>query len=110
MPSSGSALALLLALVLIVPSADAELAPGATLGPENAAAAAELLSPETLAHYQAGEYRNAIAAWPAGPQWEREFTAASEKNAARLEVDERGTIVERDGGAPARGLYGLPFR
>jgi hypothetical protein len=110
MPSSGSALALLLALVLIVPSADAELAPGATLGPENAAAAAELLSPEALAHYQAGEYRNAIAAWPAGPPWEREFAAASEKNATRLEVDERGTVVEREGGAPARGLYGLPFR
>ncbi len=86
------------------------LAPGTVLDQSNAAAAESLLSPENFAHYKSGEYRNTIAAWPAGPAWEASFAEASAKNAARLDVDERGTIVERDGGKPARGLYGLPFR
>jgi len=86
------------------------LAPGAILEAGNAAAAAALLPPEVLAHYQAGEYRNRIAAWPATPQWERAFADASAANAARLDVDGRGTIVEAASGQPARGLYGLPFR
>ena len=86
------------------------LAPGTVLDSESAAAAESLLPPETLAHYKAGEYRNTIAAWSPGPSWEPAFTAASEANTAMLDVDDRGTIVERDGGKQARGLYGLPFR
>ena len=102
-------LGLLLTLVLPVPSARAELAPGATLGPENAAAADELLSPEVLAHYKAGEYKNAIAAWPAGAPWETRFAAASAKNAERLDVNERGTIVEKgDGQARGRASTDCP--
>jgi uncharacterized protein DUF1329 len=106
-----SAVVVGLALLLLTPpAARAGLAPGDTLGPENAGEASALLAPETLAHYQAGEYRNAIVAWPAGPLWEREFQTASETNATRLDVDEHGTVVVRDGGAPVRGVYGLPFR
>jgi hypothetical protein len=76
----------------------------------NAAAAEQLLPPEVLAHYRAGEYRNAIGQWPDVPPWEPAFAAASAANAGRLAVDGRGTIVERASGRPARGLYGLPFR
>jgi hypothetical protein len=103
---------LLLALLLVARAAVADdaLAPGRVLDRDGAAAAEALLSPETFAHYQSGGYRNTIAAWPAGPAWEPAFAAASEKNLARLDVDDRGTIVERNGGAQARGLYGLPFR
>jgi hypothetical protein len=90
--------------------ADDPLAPGRVLDRDTAAAATALLAPEVLAHYQAGEYRNTVAAWPDGPPWEAAFAAASERNAARLAVDQRGTIVDRESGAPARGLYGLPFR
>jgi Protein of unknown function (DUF1329) len=86
------------------------LEPGSVLEPATADAAASLLAPETLAHYRAGEYRNEIARWPAVPPWEPAFAAASERSAARLDVDPRGTIVEREGGKPAAGLYGLPFR
>jgi len=102
----------LLLLGLTVASAAAEdaLQPGRVLDQDNAAAAEALLPPETLAHYRAGEYRNAIGRWPDSPAWEPVFQAASEKNATRLDVDARGTIVERDGGRPARGVYGLPFR
>ncbi|MFN8544227.1 MAG: outer membrane lipoprotein-sorting protein [Candidatus Binatia bacterium] len=101
----------LLAMLLLVPArapAEDGLAPGTVLDAEHAPAAQNLLPPETLAHYQAGEYRNAIAAWPATPPWEPAFGEASAKNAGRLSLDEKGTIVE--GGKPARGLYGLPFK
>src|SRR5262245_60510291 len=87
----------------------ADLAPGSWLDGEGVGAAEALLPAETLAHYKAGEYRSRIAAWPAGPPWEDAFAAASEKNRARLGLDAHGTIVERDGGHPAVGLYGLPF-
>jgi hypothetical protein len=91
-------------------AADGPIEPGRILDQESAAAAEALLVPETLAHYRAGEYRNRIGLWPETPAWDDAFQAASERNAARLDVDARGTIVERDGGRQVRGLYGLPFR
>jgi len=103
------AVLVLLALAPLAAHADEALAPGGMLDRDTAGAADGLLPPETLAHYRAGEYRNAIAAWPSGPAWEEAFEAASQRNAGRLAVNERGTIVERGGGKPARGLYGLPF-
>jgi hypothetical protein len=84
--------------------------PGTVLDASTAAAAADLLPPELLARYQAGEYRNEIAAWPDRPPWSDDFAKVSAANAERLDTDERGTIIERDGGAPATGIYGLPFR
>jgi hypothetical protein len=103
---------LVLVAVLVLPSAAGAEPPkpGATLGADTAASAEGLLPPELLARYRAGEYRSEVAAWPDGPPWEDAFRAASEKNAARLAADAKGTIVEREGGAPARGIYGLPFR
>jgi hypothetical protein len=86
------------------------LAPGGVLDQMSADAAANLLPPETLAHYLAGEYRNAIGRWPSTPPWEPAFAAASQRNAARLDVDARGTILEREGGNRAKNIYGLPFR
>lgn len=84
-------------------------APGQILDATTAAQAEGLLAPEILAHYQSGEYRSTIATWPPGPPWEPAFAEASGKNAGRLGVDAKGTVVERDGGKPARGLWGLPF-
>jgi len=103
---------LLLGLCLVARLAAAEdpLAPGQVLDEKSAGAAEALLAPEMLAHYRAGEYRNTIGAWPPGPPWEPAFAAASEHNAPRLDVDEHGTMIEREGGAPAKNLYGLPFR
>jgi hypothetical protein len=108
--SRGLAVLFVLALAPAAARADDALAPGRVLDRDTAAAAEGLLPPETLAHYRAGEYRNAIAAWPAGPAWDEAFEAASRRNAGRLSVDARGTIVERASGKPAHGLYGLPFR
>jgi hypothetical protein len=102
----------LLALVVALPPVVAadELGPGGVLDQTTVAGVASLLSPEMAARYKAGEFRNAIGAWPAGPAWEDAFDAASKRNFDRLDVSERGTIVEKPGGAPAHGLYGLPFR
>jgi len=91
-------------------AAENALTPGVVLDQANAAVAETLLPPEVLAHYRAGEYRNAIGRWPEVSPWERAFAAASGANAGRLTVDGRGTIVEREGGRAARGIYGLPFR
>lgn len=99
--------------LLLVPCgarADDPLAAGQVLDATTASSAESLLAPETLAHYRAGDYHNTIGAWPAGPTWEPAFEAASKKNAERLDVNDRGTVVERAGGAAANGLYGLPFR
>jgi Protein of unknown function (DUF1329) len=102
---------ILLALVSCsVLVARADLNPGGVLDAEHAAEATPLLPPEVLAHYQAGEYRNALAAWPKVDAFEAAYAAASNRNAARLAVDAQGTIVEKDGGKPARGVWGLPFR
>ncbi len=90
--------------------ADGALAPGTVLDVEHTAGADALLPAEVLAHYQAGEYRNAIGAWPSTAPWEEAFAKATAANVSRLSVDERGTIVEREGGQPAHALYGLPFR
>ncbi len=103
----------LLAVLLFAPAAsraDDALAPGHVLDQTSATAAETLLSPEVLGRYKAGEFHNTIGAWPQGPAWEEAFAAASQKNAERLGVSERGTIVDRATGKPASGLYGVPFR
>jgi hypothetical protein len=84
--------------------------PGGVLDASNATTAAELLPPEVVARYQAGEYRNAIAAWSSAPPFAPSFVTASADNARKLAVSERGTILEGPGGPRATGLYGLPFR
>src|SRR5262245_23865198 len=99
-----------LALLLPVLAAADDLAPGRVLDQSTAGAVGALLPPEILARYTAGQYRNPIGAWPPGPAWEAAFETASQKNAERLGVSERGTIVERTGGKPAREIYGVPFR
>lgn len=99
-----------LLLLASVARADDALTPGTVLDGAHAAAAENLLPPEVLAHYKAGDYKNAIGAWPGGPAWEAGFEAASKRNADRFDVNDRGTIVDKTSGAPAIGIYGLPFR
>src|SRR5512132_2741415 len=98
-----------LAVLLAVPVRGEPLTPGTVLDATTAGEADGLLPPEVLAHYKAGQFKNAIAAWPKGPAWDDAFAAASRKNAGHLDVNERGTIVDKASGKPATGLYGLPF-
>jgi hypothetical protein len=84
--------------------------PGTVLDASNAAAAAELLPPEVIARYQAGEYRNTVAAWSSAPAFAPGFVEATARNQGKLVVSERGTILDGPGGTRATGLYGLPFK
>jgi len=92
----------------------AEVAPGLKVGDvldqSNAQLAKDLLPPEILRHYQNGAYRNRIMAYPIGSaHWEKAFREATEKNAGQLDVDARGTIVEKGTGKPPAYNYGIPF-
>jgi hypothetical protein len=83
--------------------------PGGVLDASTAASVAALLPPEVLGRYQAGEYRNTVAAWSSQPPFAPDFVEATKRNQAKLAVSERGTILDGPGGKPATGLYGLPF-
>jgi hypothetical protein len=88
----------------------AELQPGTVLDRSNWQLARDLLPPEILKHYQNGDYRNRIVAYPTGnAHWEKAFEEATAKNAATLDVDDRGTVVDRGTGKQPPYVYGLPF-
>ena len=77
---------LLIALILFRADVRADPpAPGAVLDASNVASAAELLPPEVIARYQAGEYRNTVAAWPAGAQFSPSFLEATARNQGKLD-------------------------
>jgi Protein of unknown function (DUF1329) len=91
-----------------------EVAPGLHVGDmldtSNAAKAKDLLPPEILKHYETGEYRNKIIAYPLGTaKWERSFLDSTEKNAGQLDVDDTGTIVFKGSGQQPDYVYGIPF-
>ena len=107
-------LTLSLALATTARGADDEIAPGLHVGDildtSNAAKAKDLLPPEILKHYETGEYRNKIVAYPLGSaRWERSFLDSTEKNAGQLDVDDTGTIVFKGGGKQPDYVYGIPF-
>jgi hypothetical protein len=83
---------------------------GDVLDQHNALLAKDLLPAEVLKHYQNGDYRNRIVAYPVGiTHWEKSFLDATEKNAGQLDVDARGSIVERGTGKQPAFYYGIPF-
>jgi hypothetical protein len=95
-------------------AAPEEVAPGLKVGDmldqHNAQLAKDLLPPEILKHYEKGEYRNKIVAYPPGTaRWEKSFVEATEKNATQLDVNARGTIIEKGSGKQPPYVYGIPF-
>ncbi|GIW42037.1 MAG: hypothetical protein KatS3mg076_2614 [Candidatus Binatia bacterium] len=91
-----------------------EVAPGLFVGDvldsSNWKLAEGLLPPEILDHYRHGHYRNPIVSYPTGrARWEQSFLEATERNATRLDVDERGGIVDRETGKQPDYYYGIPF-
>src|SRR5258706_3923082 len=93
----GRMLRVLAALCLLITTArgDDALVAGRVLDASTAAAADGLMPPEMVGHYKAGDFKNAIGAWPKGPVWDETFDLASKKNADRFDVNERGTIVDK---------------
>ncbi|HVM94996.1 MAG TPA: DUF1329 domain-containing protein [Candidatus Acidoferrales bacterium] len=108
-------LAIVVALACnVAPVAGEDVAPGLkvgdTLDAGNAQLAKDLLPPEILKHYEKGDYKNKIVAYPLGQaKWEKSFLDATEKNAGQLDVDERGTIVEKGNNKQPPYYYGIPF-
>ncbi|HVN84137.1 MAG TPA: DUF1329 domain-containing protein [Candidatus Binatia bacterium] len=91
-----------------------EIVPGLRVGDvldqRNADLAKDLLPPEIYKHYKNGEYHNKIVAYPTGNlHWEKAFAEATEKNVGQLDVDARGTIIEKGTGKQPAYYYGLPF-
>jgi hypothetical protein len=100
--------------IAIRPAVAEEVAPGLKVGDvldaQNAALAKDLLPPPILKHYEKGEYKNRIVAYPVGTaKWEKSFLEATEKNAGQLDVDDRGTIVYKGSGKQPDYYYGFPF-
>ena len=95
-------------------AAGEEVAPGLKVGDvltqSNADLAKDLLPPEILRHYQSGEYRNRIISYPPGnAHWEKSFLDATEQNATQLDVDARGSIIDKSTGKQPGYFYGIPF-
>jgi Protein of unknown function (DUF1329) len=91
-----------------------EVAPGLKVGDildqHNYQLAKDLLPPEILKHYQTGEYRNRIVNYPLGnSHWEKAFEQATARNATTLDVDKRGTIIDKATGKQPAYYYGIPF-
>jgi hypothetical protein len=95
-------------------AAGEEIAPGLRVGDvldqSNADLAKDLLPADILKHYKNGDYRNRIVAYPTGNlHWEKAWVEATEKNAGQLDVDARGTIIEKGTGKQPGYYYGIPF-
>ncbi len=87
-----------------------ELKPEMVLDQSNWQLAKDLLPPEILKHFQNGDYHNRVVEYPTGnAHWEKAFLEATEKNATTLDVDERGTIIDRSTGKQPPYYYGMPF-
>jgi len=103
---------LLAVLVLLsrVPLAAAELLPGGVLGAENWQQAKDLLPAEFLEAYRRGDFRHEIGKWSADAlDKDPVFAEALAKNKGRYDVTDDGTIVERESGKPASGIFAWPF-
>jgi len=92
----------------------AEVAPGLKVGDvldkSNWQLAKDLLPPEILKHYESGEYHNRLVAYPTGnAHWEKAFEEATQKNATELDVDDRGSIIDRTTRKQPPYYYGIPF-
>jgi len=95
-------------------AADEAVAPGLKVGDvldqSNWQHAKDLLPPELLRHYEKGEYRNRIVAYPLGnAHWEKTWDAATAQNVSRLDVSENGTIIDKTTGKQPDYYYGFPF-
>lgn len=86
------------------------LKPGMILDQTTAHLAKDLLPPEIWQHYAKGEYVSKIVHYPLGnPNWEKGFVEATKENAARLTVNDQGTVIDKATGKLPEYLYGLPF-
>jgi hypothetical protein len=83
---------------------------GETVGPDTWQRAENLLPPEILAHYKAGEYVNKFVEWPADKfTWPTDFEAGTKANAGKFKLGDKGEIVEVANGKQPAFIIGHPF-
>ena len=96
--------------LLASPLKATELKPGDVLSQENAQLAKDLLPPEVLKFYEAGEYRTPIVQYPAGMYHPDDgFLAATEAYRGQLTVNELGTIIDKTTKQQPASVDGYPF-
>ncbi|MFI5394099.1 MAG: outer membrane lipoprotein-sorting protein [Candidatus Binatia bacterium] len=98
----------------VAEDAKQEVAPGLSVGDmldqSNWQLAKDLLPPEILKHYEKGGYNNRIGAAPADFQhWDDSFEQATKENAKNLDVNDQGSIIDKQTGKMPPYLYGIPF-
>ncbi len=88
----------------------AEVTPGTVLNQETWQQAEGLLPPEILKHYKNGEYSNPIVEWKKEQfNWPPDFREASKQNEGKYDVDEAGSIVDKQTGKQPDVILGFPF-
>ena len=81
-----------------------------TLDKSNAAMAEGLMPAEVLAFYKSGDYSTRIEDWPNGLyKFDADYLKASEENAAKLDVNDAGLMVDKASGQYPEHVYGTPF-
>ncbi len=100
-----------LGFVAIVTSAHAEgPEPGVVLNKQTWKLAEGLLPPEILKHYREGDYINKIVAWPTDIYtWPEDFKAASDANAGKFDIGDKGQIIDKATGKQPDYILGFPF-
>lgn len=88
----------------------AELAPGGTLSAENWQEAKGLLPEEFLEAYRRGDFRHAIGEWkPINFEEDPIFFEALKANEGRYDLNDDGSIIDRQTGQAPRRIFAWPF-
>ena len=96
--------------VLLATPARATLAPGDVLGAENWQEAKGLLPEEFLDAYRRGDFHHTIGEWkPVRLDEDPVFAEALKANEGRLDVNDRGSIIDRQTGKPPEHVFAWPF-
>jgi hypothetical protein len=107
----GKACGIILAGVLgSAATALAQPAPGTMIDQSTAGQVADMLPPEILKHYQAGDYKNPIVDFPNTKfRWDDGFDEATKRNADTIVLDESKQPVDKTTRQRPEYLQGLPF-
>ena len=101
---------LIVLLLAVVRPAGAELKPGTILGQDNWEEAKGLLPEEFLESYRKGDLRHEIRTWtPVDFKGDPLFAKALEDNRDRYDIDDDGSIVDKQTGKRPEYVFGWPF-
>jgi len=102
--------AMLALLIGLTTGAHGQVAPGTMIDPSTADQVKDLLPPEILKHYQTGDYKNAIVAFPDSKfRWDDGFPEATKRNGETIVLDENKQPVDKTTHQRPDYIIGLPF-